>query len=247
MARPRDGQQSKVLSAILGIRPGAPELNNATSVAFINKITRSAWWKKRSTWHQFEVIHGAQYCETGKAGLLRIGAHLTRVDVLHALTHKITPTDVALHGPEFAKEFLNIVERYLGAQYKAQLLVQYKNRGVKYRTWSPEAKERARERAAKHGTPFGLARLEEAQEGVLSILGELAGGLTPAPTPAPMTQATIEINVLAQDADAIDRLHKQIDTVLADLQEVVGKVTITRRKNVDARDIDTSIFDQETS
>lgn len=195
--RPRDSQYSKFFSVLEQVQPASPEFATDFSVkAFFGRVTRSVWWKKRytdlvSSRVPLAIVTDSNLgCDIqGRLAGLRVTSGLavdavigvrppaSRFDVLHALAHVLTPRDVALHGSEFCKTFAGLVERFMGKQTKDNLLLLYRAAGVKWRTWSPEAKEAARQRAAEKGTPFGNAKIEAAREGVISILQDLTRGL----------------------------------------------------------------------
>lgn len=180
--RPRDSQHTKFQQVLASLRPASGpssmEYQSHLPVnAFLGKVTRSQWWKKRvSRPISFTRYSGYVACSHAAShGEIRYFVPTTRYDLIHHLAHVLTPLDAALHGSEFAKEFAALVERFMGQEAKKNVLVLYKNFGVKSRTWSPEAKARAVQRAAEKGTPFGNQRLEAARAGVLDILRDLTG------------------------------------------------------------------------
>lgn len=101
--------------------------------------------------------------------------YMSPLDVVHGLAHFITPPEAEFHGPEFARNYLAL-SKALGADVQRVLRDTFKAYGVKYRTWSPEAKERARQRAAEKGTPFTRAKLthKEQQQEIIAMMQDLA-------------------------------------------------------------------------
>lgn len=85
---------------------------------------------------------------------------------LHGLAHLLEPSneEVAYHSPQFARTYLGLVKRHLGDEAHEILKGAYREKHVKTRTVSPEAREAARERY--------MARKEENLETELRALSD---------------------------------------------------------------------------
>lgn len=192
----RDSQRTKFYNAERTVPQTA--LGHQAAVAFGQKITRSAWWKKR---HPRELLitgyaRANQGCLVYKAQSAIFGDADTKLKVIHNLAHQLVvatenPNEVAWHGPEFVRLYLQMVERYIGKDAKFNLTAIFRQNGVKTTTWSPEAKAKAKERALKNPerTTFGAAKIERDRQSVLDLLNELHEPETP---PEPLPQQVID-------------------------------------------------------
>lgn len=121
----------------------------------VNKITHSNWWTNRyggmmKAPSNVEVCAGqgfknaVAYTETNTI-YLPLWARKMSV-ILHELAHiaiedrrafsyyiLYDPPPIAAHGPEFAKEFLALVQRWMGKEEAKALREGYKAKRVKYR------------------------------------------------------------------------------------------------------------------
>jgi len=185
MSRPRDSQLSKVFSAEHSLRSHPLRTRDETA-AFALKVTRSAWWKKRfpkavelwwvdnaegdgNCWRTDDDRHTMTQC-------LYVARQGDRLQVLHQFAHVLQPDDVQLHGVEFMRQYLDLIERFMGRDIKRRFIELCNAAGVKTRGWSPEARERAKQRTANGETGLGRFRLERARDEVLEIYRDLTKG-----------------------------------------------------------------------
>ena len=107
--RPRDNQYSKVLRAEDKFIKQAGVNSDWSEVsALASRVRRSSWLSKQNPDFRSlpDVTHtyNKTMChqDHGPWAFQR----LTTVDFLHELAHHLAPRDVQLHGPEFAKAWL---------------------------------------------------------------------------------------------------------------------------------------------
>jgi hypothetical protein len=121
----------------------------------------------------------------GRTAQFHVGTGwLTQLDLLHSVAHVITPDTVAFHGPQWAKNYLKVVQTFASTRKRNELRDAFKEFKVQYIYKSDEAKEAARQRAAEHGTPFTRPKVsrEAQQDDLVAMMRELAG-LPPEPEP----------------------------------------------------------------
>jgi putative metallohydrolase (TIGR04338 family) len=111
-----------------------PEFTWAETLAYVERVTRSRWWRCRLP-RGVRVKDGrGTRIARGGWGTGRPTVNLprwarTRLVILHELAHVLTSRpgrEVAAHGPEFAKTYLELVRRFepelaprLRAEFKA--------------------------------------------------------------------------------------------------------------------------------
>lgn len=145
----RDNQKQKLYNAEREAFKGLPcdelhDLSVADCQAFIDKIVNSRWWKGRytlSTLPEVKSGKGARWA-TARYGehsiVLPLWARKPWV-MLHELAHyasrhkRGSNKTIAPHGPQFAKEYLALVERWIGKKEADLLRATYKTKRVKYR------------------------------------------------------------------------------------------------------------------
>lgn len=156
--RPRDNQFSKVINAEnkfiqqAGIFVSEQEMCDLAA-----RIRRSSWLKKQDVDFQSlpNTLRGTSMTRCYQTDRNRwLFQRPTTMDLLHELAHHMTPTDVQLHGPEFVKAYLECVRRWLGADEKKRLKAIFLEHRVKTKVYSPEAKERLAQNAAKARSSF---------------------------------------------------------------------------------------------
>lgn len=190
---PRDSQVSRVQQAEQKIRTGQAQYQANNLQIKAMRLVASSWYRDEATKagktvSDVRVITGTYHrCQpimNGRTIMVNMGqGRSTLIDLTHTMAHVITPYDgtVALHGPEFCKNMLEVA-KHLGTQRtRDQIRDVFNEEKVKWRIWSPEAKEAAKKRAAEHGTPFApKVSREEQQEDLVAMMRELAG-LPPEP------------------------------------------------------------------
>lgn len=131
MSRPRDTQRARLYRAEKpsgGLHP-RPEFDRAREVqAWVNRITRSRWWRgrfPRCGWINVKdgrgrrVACGTRYWNHGEVRLPRWSR--SRLVILHEVAHCVQPRGTASHGPEFARLYLDLVRRWIGPEEAARL------------------------------------------------------------------------------------------------------------------------------
>jgi hypothetical protein len=115
------------------------------------RVQKSKWWERRESEAAVgELVPRDLACANTYDLSSMLYGPAPQVKLMHALAHEITvyTEDMSAHGPEFAKTFLEITRRFLGQHVKDSLNVAFLQHKVKTRTWSPEAKQQARQRTA---------------------------------------------------------------------------------------------------
>lgn len=184
MPRPRDSQRKRVLDAENAVRTTlignvppdvTAQANRVQELGnLFDRIARSAWWRKQieptSPFVKTTLTLSwcnATYCERSQTTTgyqVQLGQPDRNVlDAMHALAHQIAPADCALHGPEFAKAYLECVRKWIGADARAALVAAFKNpeHKVKYRVYSAASRQSMSDR----GRARDLAKLLEELRG----------------------------------------------------------------------------------
>lgn len=193
MPRPRDSFRKRVLDSEAKV-PCSTRIREAvdgsgTMQGIVPLIVKSRWWQSRLPeidppnrrslvveWAQTTkcaaerwegpavqnpdgTVHRVEFrsIELARSKEIRV------LDVYHALAHHLHPEDTAWHGPEFCKALLDLVKKF-DPELHPVLVEQFKADKVKTRTWSAEARERAKQRHAA----------KTAVEDLLAMSAELA-------------------------------------------------------------------------
>lgn len=166
VARPRDSQRTKVYDAE---KAAARELelltygvNPSALMSDINDIQRSRWARNRNPDLRYMpfcvsrtkypircwAIDFLEYpMPQDGEWKLGLGKASTPLHVVHAVVHYLQPRDSALHGPEFARLYLQATRRFLGEEERDALARAFREHRVKARVVSAEARAKARHRA----------------------------------------------------------------------------------------------------
>lgn len=184
--RPRDGAKTRVFQALADALPQLPDpYNRRCSPNVVNsrlvRITRSAWWLKN---YPHIGVYGVQIeyvqvlrtirepKETSKGKwtiYLPKGGNCLDLYRHLAYLKNIENPALALHGTEWARAFLDLIKRWDKEAWPI-LNAEFKNNKVKSRVWSPEARERAKNRQiVPRLTPA------EAQDDLVALLAEFRG------------------------------------------------------------------------
>ncbi len=142
MARARDSQRSKVYKAQRVI-DGKSFFNSVPKTqAYVDKITRSVWWKKQHRGYikTVKVKDGRRRKRASAYGANTIvmpSWSRYEMVILHELAHCIVhsydaPEIEAGHGRLYASLFLKIVKRFMGKWEHDQLKASFKRHRVKY-------------------------------------------------------------------------------------------------------------------
>jgi hypothetical protein len=142
----RDSQRSKLYTAEEVLR-GAPE-DRAALDAFIGKVMRSAKVKGLVGPRRYRLVGPSAWCTPSWDGDKIVFSAGQRFEVLHGLAHLVVPgsNEVAFHGPEFCRCYLDLVRRFLGPEQAAVLREAFKVHRVKHRVVSSESRQAARDR-----------------------------------------------------------------------------------------------------
>lgn len=150
MPKPRDSQRSKLYRAERKALEGLPcdELRGLSveeCQGVIDDIVLSRWWERRYgpmfTPPRVKAGQGARWATARHHEhtiVLPLWARKQWV-IVHELAHyavraPLSPyKDVASHGPEFAKEYLALVKRWIGADEAQKLKASFKEHRVKSR------------------------------------------------------------------------------------------------------------------
>ena len=172
MSRPRDSQLSKVYRAeaelIRQLRDIFPDdmhrLDDELSMVLWD-YERSRWMRHRCPDIRYQPFHLVENCHSQLvcwsrdvlsysdrrpfSGQWKLGlsASSTRVHVIHAVLHYVVPDDVQLHGPEFARLYIQALRHYIGPEAGTAAVELFKAHRIKARVVSQAAKDAARRRA----------------------------------------------------------------------------------------------------
>lgn len=149
----RDSYRTRIITAEADVTCEKITLPDLRSLQA--RVLKSKWWARRKD----EASVSAQTYNDGRElpcenyydlSSMLYGQGAAQIKLMHALAHDITvyTDDMSAHGPEFAKTFLEVTRRFLGQHAKDSLNVAFLQHKVKTRTWSPKAKEEARQRTA---------------------------------------------------------------------------------------------------
>lgn len=163
----RDSYRSRVYAAEGAAR--LPKISVSDLWHLRSRVLKSTWWQKHERTPVFATTltaGGKRWRTGGCLDTQDTGSMLYRPNpqlrMLHALAHYTVEygDETQLHGPEFAKAYLAIVQRFIGREAKDDLQVQFATHKVKTRTWSPEAREKARQRFAERDLKSMLDELQ---------------------------------------------------------------------------------------
>lgn len=182
-ARPKDMQWRKVRDAQAFLGP-QPQLGQRELQDFARRVVRSRWFGTRWAGDSGSPLERPKitvsvkgtpqgcYCDAEvrldeqrdvrTAVWNAAPEKADKVNALHMLAHLLTDDlDEALHGPKFAHTFVLAVGRFIGKDAEKDLRAAFKSYRVKLYTWSPEHREKAKERAAERKFRGAGERLKE--------------------------------------------------------------------------------------
>lgn len=139
----RDSQKTKVYHAeYVLLKEGMAGRERLATVeemqAWVDKITASAWWRKRyPRVTKITVQPGAGQRRALAFPYRRIISmpkwSRTKGIILHEITHLVVPTHLAAHGWEYCAEYLAIVKHFLGKADHDALKAAFDSERVRYR------------------------------------------------------------------------------------------------------------------
>jgi putative metallohydrolase (TIGR04338 family) len=125
-ARPRDSQRSKLYAAERTVRAGRRFPDLAACQKYVERVLESSFWAARHPGiAKIEVRdgrgrrHAGSYDHAQRIALPR-WARSERI-ILHELAHQSTPVTCAAHGPEFTRNYLDLVAHFMGPTSAAEL------------------------------------------------------------------------------------------------------------------------------
>lgn len=175
MTRPRDSQSSKVWAALAEVPSHKnPPLDMKTLQKQADRLVKSAWFARRArkTGEKYSVIFVPNAGPCATTNYASLGpSQRTMLGLLHEIAHYMLPTTVAWHGPEFTRLLLDLVA-HTGLdpldtspdRRKADREVlkdRYGKHNVKWKAYSPEARENARARWYERDLKSLAAELQE--------------------------------------------------------------------------------------
>jgi putative metallohydrolase (TIGR04338 family) len=147
---------------------GSAPMTPADCQAYVNKVVRSQWSRKRYGKQTIKVVYSPQ-AHRGRAckytGTIWVGGKnpksMTTRYLLHEIAHIIkTDHHEAGHGISFCATYLELVKHFLGKQFHDVLRDSFKYQGVRYR---PKA-VRAKRVLTEEQRAVLVARLAKARE-----------------------------------------------------------------------------------
>ena len=139
----RDFQRSKLYAAERHLAERGPRLESVKDIqAFVDGLCQSRWFRNRFGLVEIAVRDGRGRRNAGGCGWRSMdgrGGFITlpkwsrhTLFILHEITHVIIPSNLAAHGREFSKIFLQLVGRWMGDDSAKDLRAAYRRCGVKY-------------------------------------------------------------------------------------------------------------------
>jgi putative metallohydrolase (TIGR04338 family) len=136
----RDSQRSRVYKAEGRFwsqhECGKEQMSLDECVAYVEKITRTAWWKKRANRHRVRSLpkvkdgRGRRSAAASRPfwTIWLPRAYRDKATILHELAHLLVkPTDQPPHGREFCAIYLELVKRFIGPEAAKGLKAEFKN------------------------------------------------------------------------------------------------------------------------
>lgn len=145
MNRPRDSQRSKVYDAERVLQQGDQGWTFRETQEYVNRITRTRWWKNRggppfvlvkdgrgTTWAKAWDPYTTAKGEDRPATINLPRWARDPIVVLHELAHLLTLATEAAHGPTYCTNYLALTKRFLGEETHRILRDSFKNHNVKW-------------------------------------------------------------------------------------------------------------------
>lgn len=151
--RPKDGSKTKVLEALQEFRLGRP----------FERVINKKLGKYVITATGLERPDSLPMRNCG-GSMSRVILTGTVAEALHTIAHDMTfeshGVTVAEHGPEFTRCYLRLVKRYMGNDAYQDLRSIYKERKIKHRVISPEAREKRKQMWVERNAPTSASNLQ---------------------------------------------------------------------------------------
>lgn len=133
----RDSQRSKVYKAEEVLKEGDVRLDTVPEIqSYVDRLIKSAWFRRR--WPSVKSVIVKDGRGRIRAGASDDGSILMpfwcryRYIVLHEISHLLPDWNVADHGPEFCKVYLELVKHCMGRDAWEKLRTSFKNNRVKW-------------------------------------------------------------------------------------------------------------------
>lgn len=135
-----DSQKGRVYAAERAVRARIGDHRFADKVsawAFIEKVERDAWFRRKFGRRKFNVRHKHHGKATGGGGWAGNNIELPRwawtpTVILHEIAHCVAPSD-AWHDWRFCATFLELVRHFMGAEVHARLRESFREHRVRYK------------------------------------------------------------------------------------------------------------------
>lgn len=143
MARPRDSQKSKLYKAEKVLVERSARLDTVPEMrAWVEKIVRSRWMKSRYPGVEKINVLDGRGRRRGMGVRQMHGGYIampswTRCEyyILHEITHVLTSTNAPSHGRLFCRNYLALIERWMGKEAARDLRESFREHRVK---WYPK-------------------------------------------------------------------------------------------------------------
>jgi putative metallohydrolase (TIGR04338 family) len=124
--RVRDSQRSKIYASEKGLRRGQRFQDMRDCQRYVDLVVFSPWWQERfGSRARVEARDGRGRRHAGAFDHKRAIAlpkwSRSELIILHELAHIATPLQFAAHGPEFARNYLELVRYFMGDRAAARL------------------------------------------------------------------------------------------------------------------------------
>lgn len=254
----RDSQRKKVYRAEEAVNGPKPILFESMEemVAWVDSITASAWWGQYQieatrpimpTSDQFRMygsprarhlkititdgrrrLSACAYSHTGKIAMPRWSR--SKLIVLHEIAHCIT-YERPSHGRQFARNYLELVLKFLGKSVYKELMASFKKHGVKFRRERPKKVRTPEEIEAFRAKVAAWRATRIAIGGAASVKPDLPVppppvALPPIPTrPRVQTLPPLQVPSIARDQllARLTRIAQALESVTTEIRSWIEK------------------------
>jgi|GEM_PF-2416170 len=140
--RPRDSQRSKIYASEKGLRRGQRFADMRECQKYVDLVVFSPWWQERfGSRARVQARDGRGRRHAGafdhKRAITLPRWSRSELIILHELAHIATPLQFGAHGPEFARNYLELVRSFMGERAGARLENAYREHGVRVAPGNP--------------------------------------------------------------------------------------------------------------
>ena len=134
--RLRDSQRSRIYASEKGLRRGQRFLDMRECQRYVDLVVASPWWQERfGSRSRVQARDGRGRRHAGaydhKRAITLPRWSRSELIILHELAHIATPLEFAAHGPEFARNYLELVRYFMGERAGARLENAYRENRVR--------------------------------------------------------------------------------------------------------------------